>query len=119
MAMIFDPVRYMVNERDPVGCFTAEMTSSGWANTKFDHDLQTHLLSDEVSEFIRCVESFFKECSDWQKLEKYAAKHGTQTVGDDYSASMAFSCVGKQMDYSFFINGNSLSVFPYRKFRRH
>jgi len=115
--MIFNPVPYMQNERDPVGCFTAEMTASGWAKTKFDHDLQEHLLSDEVSEFVRCVESFFRECSDWQKLQKYASKHGEEVAGDDYNTVLAISYEGKQMDYMFRVNGNYLSVFPYRKFR--
>lgn len=110
-----DPVEYFPFERNPIGCFSAEMTAGGWANTKFDHSLQEHLLSDEVSEFIHLVYHFFKENADWQKLQKFAGKHGTEINGDDYSTILAFNYEGEIMDYIVHVIGTKLQIFPYRK----
>ena len=115
--MIFDPVPYEKTERDPVGCFTAEMTANGWTNTKFDHTMQEHLLSDEVSEFIRFVESFFKDCCDWQKLERYMARHGMEMIDEDFVTTHTVCYHGRKMDYTVKANRNDVSFFPYRKFK--
>ena len=115
--MKYDPVKYKRYERTPIGCFSAEMTANGWANTKFYHDLQEHLLSDEVSEFIKLVYHFFKECDGWAKLEKFAKKHGTEIEGENYSTVLAFNYAGDLMDYSFKVDQTHLNVFPYRKRR--
>ena len=113
--MKYDPVKYKRYERTPIGCFSAEMTANGWANTKFDHDLQEHLLSDEVSEFIRLAHHFFKECSDWAKLNKFVQKYGTEIDGEDYNTVLAFNFVGDNLDYTFHVDGTRLRIFPYRK----
>jgi len=113
--MKYDPVKYKQFERLPVGCFSAEMTANGWANTKFDHDLQEHLLSDEVREFAHLMYRFFKECSDLTRLNKYANKYGKEVKGEDYSLILAFVYEGDCLDYSFYVNGSDLNVFPYRK----
>ena len=112
---MFEPVKYKRYERTPVGCFSAEMTMNGWAETKFDHDLQTHLVSDEVSEFIRLVHQLFKECSEWAKLEKFAKKYGTEIEGEDFNKILAFNYTGNVMDYTVHIDRTLLKVFPYRK----
>ena len=57
--MNYEPVAYTRYEREPVGVFTAEMLSSGWGNTKFSHDLEEHLLSSEVAEFVKLVHHIF------------------------------------------------------------
>ena len=114
--MNYDPVRYKHFERTPIGCFSAEMTENGWANTKFDHDLQEHLLSDEVHEFIKLVHHFFKECSDFTKLNKFAQKHGTEIKGEEYETILAFNYSFDALDYTFHVNRTHLNVFPYRKF---
>ena len=114
--MNYDPAIYKQYERIPIGCFNAEMGASGWENTRFDHEIQEHLLSDEVGEFIRLVHHFFKECSDWLKLSKYVKKYGTEIEGEDYSMISAFNFVGEEMDYTFYVDQTRLRVFPYRKF---
>ena len=116
--MNYDPVKYKQFERDPVGCFEAEMTANGWANTKFDHDLQVHLLSDEVGEFVRLAYHFFKECSDWTKLNKFIQKHGTKIEGEDYNTIFAFNYEGDSLDYTVHVDQTVLKIFPYRKIRR-
>jgi predicted AlkP superfamily phosphohydrolase/phosphomutase len=113
--MNYDPVKYKRFERDPVGCFEAEMTANGWANTKFDHELQEHLLSDETSEFIRLVHHLFNECSDWSKLNKLVKKYGTEIKSEDYSTIFAFNYEEDMMDYIVHINRTQLRIFPYRK----
>lgn len=113
--MIFDPVKYHRFERDPVGCFTAEMTPNGWANTKFDHDLEEHLWTEEVGEFVRVMHSFFKECPTWKELDKFAKKHGTVIRNDDGTPESFVNVLGVVMDYTFKIHGSKLDVFPYRK----
>ncbi len=114
-----EPVKYKRFERTPIGCFSAEMTANGWANTKFDHDLQSHLLSNEVSEFVTIVYTLFKECQDWATLGKFAKKYGTEVEGDDFSTALAFNCLCDTLDYVVYINGTQLRVFPYRKFNHH
>ena len=116
--MKYDPVKCKRYERTPIGCFSAEMTANGWANTKFDHDLQEHLLSDEVSEFIRLAHNFFKECPDWIKLNKFIQKHGTKIDGEDYNTIFAFNYEGDSLDYTVHIDQTVLKIFPYRKIRR-
>ena len=116
--MNYDPVKYKQFERDPVGCFEAEMTANGWANTKFDHELQVHLLSDEVGEFVRLAYHFFKECSDWTKLNKFIQKHGTKIDGEDYNTISAFNYEGDSLDYTVHVDQTVLKIFPYRKIRR-
>lgn len=116
--MKYDPVKYKQFERDPVGCFEAEMTANGWANTKFDHELQEHLLSDEVGEFVRLAYHFFKECSDWIKLNKFIQKHGTKIEGEDYNTIFAFNYEGDSLDYTVHVDQTVLKIFPYRKNRR-
>lgn len=113
--MSYDPVKYRSYERDPLGCFEAEMTTNGWVNTKFDHDLQEHLLSDEVGEFVRLVHHLFKECPDWIKLNKFVQKYGKQIESEDYSTIFAFNYEEDVMDYIVHINQTQLRIFPYRK----
>ena len=115
--MKYDPVKYKRYERAPIGCFNAEMTANGWANTKFDHDLQEHLLSDEAGEFVKLVHHFFKECPDWTKLKKFTAKYGTEIESGDYAYETvrAFNYDGIMLDYTFHIKNTQLTVFPYRK----
>lgn len=115
--MKYDPVKYKQYERTPIGCFSTEMTANGWANTKFDHDLQEHLLSDEVSEFVHLIHHFFKECDNWQKLQKYAKKYGQTIKTDDYDTFSAFNFIGDVVDYTFKLTGTTLNVFPYRKYK--
>ena len=114
--MKYDPVKYKHYERDPIGCFSAEMTANGWVNTKFDHDLQEHLLSDEVSEFVRLVYHIFKECADWKLLEAYAKKHGGKEKNDGFSTIYVVCYEGDMMDYAMNVNVNKVTVFPYRKY---
>ena len=113
--MKYDPVAYARFERTPIGCFSAEMTSDGWANTKFDHDLQEHLLSDEVSEFIRLVHHFFKDNADWQKLQKFATKYCTEIRDEFGNPIRAVNYLGDELDYTLHINGTAVNIFPYRK----
>ena len=115
--MKFDPVAYRQFERVPVGCFSAEMLTSGWGNTKFDHDLQVYLLSDEVSEFIHLVHHFFKECPDWAKLNKFMKKHGEEIEGEDYNTVLAFNYEGDLLDYTVQVDRTQIRIFPYRKFK--
>lgn len=116
--MKYDPVKHKQYERTPIGCFSAEMTANGWANTKFDHDLQAHLLSDEVGEFVRLTYHFFKECPDWIKLNKFIQKHGTKIDGEDYNTIFAFNYEGDSLDYTVHVDQTVLKIFPYRKIRR-
>ena len=69
--MNYDPVRYQPYDRDPLGCFSAEMLTDGWGNTKFDHALEEHLLSAEVSEFMKLIHHiFYGEAKDWSMLNQ-------------------------------------------------
>ena len=113
--MNYNPAKYKHYSRTPIGCFSAEMTANGWANTKFDHDLQEHLVSDEVGEFVRLVHHFFKECSDLAKLDKFVHKYGTEIEGEDYSTTLAFNFEEEVMDYTFCVDRTKLTAFPYRK----
>ena len=113
----YDPVKYKRFERDPIGCFEAHMMADGWAETKYVNDTSSVLLSVEVSEFIRLVHHLFKECEDWQKLQKFANKHGTEIHTDDYSTIQAFNILGDVMDYTVHINGTTMNIFPYRKYQ--
>jgi hypothetical protein len=112
----FEYVPYARFERDPIGCFMAEMTASGWAKTKFDHKLQEHLLSNEVSEFLELVQSFFKEADNWLTLNKFKQKYGTRIAGD--LQRYAMNVIGEVLDYTIMVTESSLEIFPYRKFRR-
>lgn len=115
--MNYNPVEYKPFDRVPIGCFTAEMTANGWANTMFDHDLQERLLSEEVGEFVRLVYHFFKDCADWTKLGKYIKKYGTKVKGDGYGACVAFNYAGNALDYVVQVEQTSLKIFPYRKIK--
>lgn len=115
--MIFDPVPYQRFDRKPGGCFTAQMMPDGWANTNFDHELEEHLLSDEVNEFVRVVHSFFTECADWTKLHKFTQKYCKPRINDDGVQTMYCNVIGNILDYTFRINGTRIEVFPYRKFK--
>ena len=113
--MNYDPVKYLRFERMPVGCFSAEMTANGWANTKFNHDLQEHLFSGEVSEFVRLVHHFFKDNADWQKLQKFAGKYCTEIRDEFGNPISAVNYLGDELDYTLHINGTTVNIFPYRK----
>ena len=115
--MKFEPVKYKRFERDPIGCFEAHMTTKGWAENKYVNDTSSVLLSAEVSEFLSIVQFLFKECPDWMKLAKYAKKNGKQIPGDGYEPTLAINYLGSVMDYTVHITGNTLNVFPYRKFQ--
>lgn len=115
--MSYDPVKYRSYERDPLGCFEAEMTTNGWVNTKFDHDLQEHLLSDEVGEFIRFVHSFFKQCPSWRELQNYSGKHGTAIRNDEGTPEYFINFSGDRLDYTFQVSNTQLNIFPYRKYK--
>lgn len=115
--MKYEPAKYKRFERDPIGCFEAQMMADGWAETKYVNDTSSVLLSVEVSEFIRLIHYFFKECDTWQKLQKYVRKHGKQIEPGNYEPVMAFNFIGDVMDYTFNITGTELSVYPYRKFK--
>jgi hypothetical protein len=115
--MKYEPAKYMRFERDPIGCFEAHMMADGWAETKYVNDTSSVLLSVEVSEFIRLIHHFFKECDNWQKLQKYAKKYGRTIKTDDYDTVSAFNFIGDVMDYTFKLTGTTLNVFPYRKYK--
>lgn len=111
-----DPVKYKHFERNPIGYFEAHMSADGWTETKYVNDTSSVLLSSEISEFIWLVEHFFKECNSWQKLQKYAEKHGTTIHSDDYGTASAFNFIGNSMDYTFKLIGTTLTAYPYRKY---
>lgn len=115
--MRFEPARYKRFERTPIGCFEAHMTANGWAETKYVNDTSSVLFSSELSEFIRLVEFFFKQSPDWLKLDKYAKKYGKKIPGEGYTETYAINFICEQMDYTVHISGNTINVFPYRKFQ--
>lgn len=114
--MKFEPVKYRKIEIEPLGCFEVRLTDSGWAESRFDHDIQLHLLSDEVGEFVRLVDQFFHECSNWDKLQKYVRKYGKKVLNDDGMQITAINFDEAKMTYTFTLDGNLLRVYPYRKF---
>ena len=113
--MKFDPIVYKRFDRNPVGCFSAELTDDGWAKTMFDHDLQEHLRMFEVDEFIKLVRSFFHEVPDWKTLQKFNHKYGAEIRTDDGTKISAVNFIGNMMDYTFKVNGIHLEAYPYRK----
>jgi len=112
--MIFDPVKYKRFERDPIGKFEAQMDADGWAETRYANKTSSVLLSEEISEFIKVVESFFHECPDWLKLYKFMKKNATELRGD-FGTVFAMNVLGKTMDYTFRLSGTNLEIEPYRK----
>ena len=116
--MRLEPVKYKRFERNPVGCFEAHMMADGWGQTKYTNDSSSSvLLSAEVSEFIRLVDAFFRECADWQKLQKYAKRHGTEIRGDNFDTILAINFIGEVMDYTMQISNTTVLIYPYRKYQ--
>ena len=115
--MKFEPVKYKIFERIPIGCFEAQMTANGWAESKYTNDTSSVLFSSEISEFVRLVDFFFKQCPDLMSLDKYAKKHGQKIPGDGYEPKMAINFLCDKMDYTLHITGNTINIFPYRKFQ--
>lgn len=116
--MNYEPTPYRPYERNPVGVFTAEMLVDGWGNTKFDHDLEEHLLSAEVSEFMKLIHHlFYGVCKDWRDLQKFAGKYGTEVQGDGYSTFLAMNFDGDVLDYIMSINNTFIQIAPYRKMK--
>ena len=114
--MNYDPIPYKPYEREPVGIFTAEMTMNGWGNTKFDHGLEEHLLSDEVAEFTRLVHHiFYGVCKDWQALQRFSQKYGTEAQDDSYNTCLAMNFEGEVMDYIVSVKNTFVQIAPYRK----
>ena len=114
--MKFEPVKYKQYDKDPVGCFEAHMTADGWAETKYVNNASPILFSSEVSEFFRLVDSFFKECPDWQKLQKFTKKYGTE-VRTDFGSIQAVNFHGDHLNYTMRIDGTTVAIEPYRKGR--
>lgn len=116
--MVLEPVKYKRIDLEPVGIFTAQMTDNGWAQTKYENKSETHILySDEVAEFFKLVDKFFRECSDWEKLQKYIKKYGTNTLNCDGITVSAINFEGTRMLYTFQFNGPILTAFPYRTYK--
>lgn len=116
--MNYVPVPYKKFDREPLGVFTAEMLTDGWGNTKFDHALEEHLLSDEVSEFMKLIHHiFYGEAKDWSMLSHFAKKYGKEIQGEDYNMIRAFNYEGDVLDFIVHIDQTSLKIFPYRKFK--
>lgn len=115
--MKYDPVTYKRFERDPIGCFEIHMLANGWGNSKYVNDKKHTLLSVEVSEFIRLVHHIMKECDNWIKLQKFANKNGTKIQSDNYESVMAVTYIGDVMDYAMYIDGPTVTIFPYRKYQ--
>lgn len=114
--MKYDPVIYKRFERNPIGCFEAHMTDSGWRETKYVNESDNHLFSSELSEFIRLVHHFFKENDDWMKLQKFSNKYGTSIPNNGFDKIIAVNYIGESMDYTVHITGTTLNIFPYRKY---
>ena len=117
--MSFERVKYKRMDRNPVGCFDAHMTPTGWGQTKYVGTDKNVLLSKELTEFIRFVEFLFKECPDLNELGAFSVKYGTLTYGDEKGSQIyAINYIGDVMDYTVHIYDNTMNVFPYRKYRR-
>lgn len=114
--MKFEPVKYKRFEREPIGHFDAQMTDTGWSRTSYENNTKSVLLSVELTEFIHLVEHFFKECADWQKLQKFAGKYGTEIRNDSGNTLRVINFLGDRMDYTLRIDGTALTILPYRKF---
>lgn len=114
---MMEPVPYRKFSRDPIGCFTADLTPDGWQNTKYDHEPDNKLESAEVGEFIRTVHEFMKLCPDMARLTAFFKKHGTRIAHDGITATYAVNFLGIHLDYTIQTSGYNMQAFPFRKYK--
>jgi len=113
--MRIEPVKYKKFVRDPIGRFSAVMADNGWTESRYENNSRRVLFSSEVGEFSRLIYQFFKDCPDWDALQKYLRKFGTKTLNDQGVSVTAINFIGSEMDYTLILNGVYLTAFPYEK----
>lgn len=108
-------VRYFQPSGHPVGTFEVRRVGNEWLEPKFNHDRTDHLISGEVAEFSKLIQSFFREFKTDSELRTFFRKHGKLISSDGYEQTYAVSSSGDVMDYVIHQSGELVLFFPYRK----